>query len=120
MHPPPHYRVSEVIVNCVYFHTIVKDVKNYVKVVEVCFNRKMMRASQTDRNSNEHILTDVNLQEEFVTLMRIRQSTLCMHIIGRGALQCVSTTGKLEGKRDNGRQSEIVLDMLAYWYRESL
>lgn len=87
--------------------------KNYVKVVEVCFNRKMMRASQTDRNSNEHILTDVNLQEEFVTLMRIRQSTLCMHIIGRGHYNVSQQRGSW---KERGTMEDKVKSCLICWH----
>ncbi|GFO23410.1 hypothetical protein PoB_004991500 [Plakobranchus ocellatus] len=46
---------------------------------------------------------------------RKRQATFLGHVIRRGKLEHLVTTGKFEGKRSRGRQREKIMDGLATW-----
>ncbi|GFO38832.1 hypothetical protein PoB_006533700 [Plakobranchus ocellatus] len=50
-----------------------------------------------------------------VRTIRIRQATFLGHVIRRGKLEHLVTTGKFEGKRGRGRQRERIMDGLATW-----
>ncbi|GFO32451.1 hypothetical protein PoB_005895600 [Plakobranchus ocellatus] len=57
-----------------------------------------------DRWTNRHAIT-----------IRKRQATFLGHLMRRGKLEHLVTTGKFEGKRSRGRQSEKIMDGLATW-----
>ncbi|GFN96828.1 hypothetical protein PoB_002333400 [Plakobranchus ocellatus] len=44
-----------------------------------------------------------------------RQATFLGHVMRRGKLEHLVTTGKFEGKRSRGRQREKIMDGLATW-----
>ncbi|GFO12559.1 hypothetical protein PoB_003906400 [Plakobranchus ocellatus] len=47
--------------------------------------------------------------------IRKRQATFLGHVMRRGKLEHLVTTGKFEGKRSRGRQREKIMDGLATW-----
>ncbi|GFN76803.1 hypothetical protein PoB_000330900 [Plakobranchus ocellatus] len=50
-----------------------------------------------------------------VKTIRKRQATFLGHVMRRGKLEHLVTTGKFEGKRSRGRQREKIMDGLATW-----
>ncbi|GFO16311.1 hypothetical protein PoB_004281600 [Plakobranchus ocellatus] len=50
-----------------------------------------------------------------VRTIRKRQATFLGHVMRRGKLEHLVTTGKFEGKRSRGRQGEKIMDRLATW-----
>ena len=50
-----------------------------------------------------------------VTYIRRRQSGFYGHVMRRGGLEYVVSTGRLEGKRGRGRPRETMLKSLASW-----
>ncbi|GFO34403.1 hypothetical protein PoB_006090800 [Plakobranchus ocellatus] len=50
-----------------------------------------------------------------VRTIRKRQATFLGHMMKRGKLEHLVTTGKFEGKRSRGRQREKIMDGLATW-----
>ncbi|GFO03140.1 UDP-glucuronosyltransferase 2a1-like [Plakobranchus ocellatus] len=59
------------------------------------------------------------LQARHLMMMRKllvkRQATFLGHVMRRGKLEHLVTTGKFEGKRSRGRQREKIMDGLATW-----
>jgi len=52
--------------------------------------------------------------------LRRRQLKFTGHILRKGKLEHIATTGKMIGRRDRGRQREKILDSLTKWHgRES-
>ncbi|GFO35175.1 UDP-glucuronosyltransferase 2a1-like [Plakobranchus ocellatus] len=50
-----------------------------------------------------------------VRTIRKRQASFLGHVMRRGKLEHLVTTGKFEGKRGRGRQREKIMDGLATW-----
>ncbi|GFO11985.1 RNA-directed DNA polymerase from mobile element jockey [Plakobranchus ocellatus] len=55
------------------------------------------------------------LRRSLVRTIRKRQATFLGHVMRRGKLEHLVTTGKFEGKRSRGRQREKIMDGLATW-----
>ncbi|GFO03070.1 craniofacial development protein 2-like [Plakobranchus ocellatus] len=56
-----------------------------------------------------------NKRRSLVRTIRKRQATFLGHVIRRGKLEHLETTGTYEGKRSRGRQREKIMDGLAIW-----
>ncbi|GFN87646.1 UDP-glucuronosyltransferase 2a1-like, partial [Plakobranchus ocellatus] len=56
-----------------------------------------------------------NKRRSLVRTIRKRQATFLGHVMRRGKLEHLVTTGKFEGKRSRGRQREKIMDGLATW-----
>ncbi|GFO30292.1 hypothetical protein PoB_005679700 [Plakobranchus ocellatus] len=64
---------------------------------------------------NERVLNEANKRRSLVRTIRKRQATFLGHVMRRGKLEHLVTTGKFEGKRSRGRQREKIMDGLATW-----
>ena len=76
----------------------------------------MLRIPWTARRSNDSVLGKVNERRSLITNIRKRQSMFFGHIMRRGKLEHIVTTGKISGKRDRGRQREKILDSLTTYH----
>jgi ribosomal 50S subunit-associated protein YjgA (DUF615 family) len=76
----------------------------------------MMKIPWTEKRTNEHVLYEAKEQRNLITELRRKQSKFIGHILRKGTLEHIVTTGKIMGKRDRGRQCEKILDSLAEWY----
>ncbi|GFN99437.1 UDP-glucuronosyltransferase 2a1-like [Plakobranchus ocellatus] len=56
-----------------------------------------------------------NKRRSLVRTIRKRQATFLGHVMRRGKLEHLVTTGKFEGKRSRGRQREKIMDGMATW-----
>ncbi|GFO19307.1 craniofacial development protein 2-like [Plakobranchus ocellatus] len=65
--------------------------------------------------TNERVLNEANKRRSLVRTIRKRQATFLGHVMRRGKLEHLVTTGKFEGKRGRGRQRERIMDGLATW-----
>ena len=88
--------------------TISKLVRNYLEAAEMWFYRRMMRIPWTEKKRNEDVLRETNSQRELVTRIRRRQSAFFGHVMRRGGLEYIVSTGRLEGKRGRGRPRETM------------
>ena len=95
--------------------TISKNIKSILEATEMWFLRRMMRIPWTARKTNDDVLKEANAQRRIITQVRRRQSGMFGHIMRGGGLECLVTTGKIEGKRDRRRQREKMLDSLTAW-----
>ncbi|GFO37936.1 hypothetical protein PoB_006444100 [Plakobranchus ocellatus] len=67
------------------------------------------------KNTNERVLNEANKRRSLVRTIRKRQATFLGHVMRRGKLEHLVTTGKFEGKRSRGRQRQKIMDGLATW-----
>ncbi|GFO47431.1 hypothetical protein PoB_007393600 [Plakobranchus ocellatus] len=58
---------------------------------------------------------EANKRRSLVRTIKKRQATFLGHVMRRGKLEHLVTTGKFEGKRNRGRQREKIMDGLATW-----
>ncbi|GFO22774.1 UDP-glucuronosyltransferase 2a1-like [Plakobranchus ocellatus] len=68
--------------------------------------------------TNKHISIETRkraLQCYIEPVLMKRQATFLGHVMKRGKLEHLVTTGKFEGKRSRGRQREKIMDGLATW-----
>src|ERR1700729_3574200 len=71
----------------------------------------------TARKSNEEILKEAEENRRLITLIRKRQFKFVGHVWRRCGMEQIITTGKIESKRDRGRQREKMLDGLTTWHK---
>ncbi|GFO13656.1 hypothetical protein PoB_004016100 [Plakobranchus ocellatus] len=56
-----------------------------------------------------------HVDQNYRSCVKKRQATFLGHVMRRGKLEHLVTTGKFEGKRSRGRQREKIMDGLATW-----
>ncbi|GFO06435.1 endonuclease-reverse transcriptase [Plakobranchus ocellatus] len=98
--------------------TISKQIQNKLEATEMWFLRRMLRIPWTAKKTNERVLNEANKRRSMVRtiiIIRKRQATFLGHVMRRGKLEHLVTTGKFEGKRSRGRQREKIMDRLATW-----
>ena len=96
--------------------TVTKDLQKRLEACEMWFHRRMLKLSWTEKRRNEEVLKEVGQTRNIMSKFRRRQSGFFGHIMRRGRLEHMVTTGKIEGKRDRGRQREKMLDGLTRWH----
>ncbi|GFN81186.1 cytochrome p450 4a12 [Plakobranchus ocellatus] len=79
------------------------------------FIRRMMRISWTENNSNESFLKEAYLERSLVKTIRQRQLQFLVHICRHKGLEHLAITGKIEGKRNKGRQRRTFIENLKSW-----
>ncbi|GFO26776.1 UDP-glucuronosyltransferase 2a1-like [Plakobranchus ocellatus] len=94
--------------------TISKQIQNKLEATEIWFLRRMLRIPWTAKKTNERVLNEAN-KRSLVRTIRKRQATFLDHVMRRGKLEHLVTTGKFEGKRSRGRQRKKIMDGLATW-----
>jgi hypothetical protein len=95
--------------------TINRLARNHIEATEMWFYRRMLRTPWTDKKRNDDILKEVNSKRELHTRIRRRQSTFFEHIMRRGKMEHIVTTGRMNNKRGRGRPREKILDSLIIW-----
>ncbi|MFS3659968.1 hypothetical protein ACK6SD_23720, partial [Escherichia coli] len=64
------------------------------------------------------VLNQACTQRSLIKRIRIKQSMFFGHIMRREGLEHLVTTGKIQGRRDRGRQREKMLDGLTSWFTQ--
>ncbi|GFO43739.1 hypothetical protein PoB_007024400 [Plakobranchus ocellatus] len=95
--------------------TISKQIQNKLEATEMWFHRRMLWIPLTAKKTNERVLNEANKRRSLVRTIRKRQATILSHVMRRGKLEHLVTTGKFEGKRSRGKQREKIMDRLATW-----
>ncbi|GFN88941.1 endonuclease-reverse transcriptase [Plakobranchus ocellatus] len=95
--------------------TISKQFQNMLEATEMWFLRRMLRIPWTAKKTNERGLKEANKRRSLVRTIRKLQANFLGHVMRRGELEHLVTTGKFEGKRSRGRQREKIMDGLATW-----
>ena len=72
----------------------------------------MLRISWTEKKPNVNVLREGNVQRSLLKTIRKRQMEFLGHVCRRRGLEFLFLTGKVEGKRDRGKQRITFLDSL--------
>ncbi len=72
----------------------------------------MLKISWTERRTNEEVLQGVGVGRELMSTVRRRQMHFLGHVTRREGLEHLSLTGKIEGKRPQGRSRQKYMDGL--------
>ena len=92
--------------------TITSDIEKKIEASEMWFIRRMLRISWTEKKPNVNVLREENVQRSLLKTIRKRQMEFLGHVCRRRGLEFLSLTGKVEGKRDRGKQRITFLDSL--------
>ena len=92
--------------------TITSDIKKKIKAAEMCFIRRMLRISCTEKKPNVNVLREGNVQRSLLKTIRKRPMESLGHVCRRRGLEFLSLAGKVEGKRDRDKQRITFLDSL--------
>ncbi|GFO41308.1 UDP-glucuronosyltransferase 2a1-like [Plakobranchus ocellatus] len=95
--------------------TISKQIQNKLEATEMWFLRRMLRIPWTAKKTNEKVLNEANKRRSLGRTITKRHATFLGHVMRRGKLEHLVTTGKFEGERSRGRQREKIMDGLATW-----
>ena len=90
--------------------TINKEMEKRINAAELWFYRRMLKVSWTKHVSNEEILRRVGNPDRLMDVIRDRQLRFLGHVIREDGVEKLVLTGKIEGKRDRGRQRLKYLD----------
>ena len=90
-----------------------------IDATEMWFFRKMSKISYLDRVTNEEVLRRTGQHKNLCNNIRKSQAEFFGHVMRRGKLEELVTTGKIEGKRSRGRQREKMTDCLSGWLGEA-
>ena len=83
-----------------------------IEAAEMWFIRRMLRISWTEKKPNVNVLREGNVQRSLLKTIRKRQMEFLGHVCRLRGLEFLSLTGKVEGKRDRGKQRITFLDSL--------
>ena len=86
------------------------------RATEMGFYRRMMRIPWTAKMTNVEVLNEIKTQRKFIINIRKRQSSFFRLMMSKVGLEHIVTTGKIEGRRDRGRQREKIVDSLTLWH----
>ena len=90
--------------------TITKDMEAKINAAEMWFYRRMLKVSWTQRITNEEILNRVGNPVRLLDVIRGRQLKFLGHVLRADGVEKLALTGKIEEKRDRGRQRTKYLD----------
>ena len=74
-----------------------------------------MRISWVDKVTNEEVLRKAGMQRELLQHIRKRQMASLGHVYRKDDLERTVLTGRIQGKRDRGRQRLTYLQSLNNW-----
>ena len=92
--------------------TITSDIEKKIEAAEMWFIRRMLKISWAEKKTNVNVLREGNVQRSLLKTIRKRQMEFLGHVCRRRGLEFLSLTGKVEGKRDRGKQRITFLDSL--------
>ena len=90
------------------------QIRKSLEATEMWFLRRMI--PRTARVNNDDCLEMANESRTLYTAIRRRQTKFFGHVMRRGALENIVTTGKINGRRGRGRPREMMLDGLRQWH----
>lgn len=93
--------------------TMTKVLEDKLNAVEMWFLRRMLRIPWVSHTSNEAVLQKAGRQRVLLRLIRKRQLSFLGHCLRKEGLEKLVLTGKIEGRRDRGRQRTTFMGSLA-------
>ena len=95
--------------------TVNIEITNRIAAAEMWFLRRMLRVSWADRVTNEEVLGRAGTHRELLNQVRRRQIALPGHVYRKDDVERQVLTGRVQGKRDRGRQRMTFLQSLRNW-----
>lgn len=92
--------------------TISKIMKAKLEAAEIWFYRRMLKIGWTEKKTNIEVMQKAGVKRNLLSTIVARQMEFFGHVMRREGLEKIVTTGKIEGKRDRGRQRQKYLDGL--------
>jgi len=86
-----------------------------LEATEMWFLRRMLSVPWTARENNESILRRMKWKRCLMNTIRYRQLKFLGHIIRKGCLEHLVLSGKINGKKDKGRQRIKYLENMNLW-----
>ena len=99
--------------------SMTKQTLTSIEAMEMWFLRRMLRVSWTEKRTNLEILNTANSTRKLISNVKRRQAEFLGHVMRKGKLEHLLTTGKIEGKRSRGRQRIKTQDGIAAWLGRS-
>ena len=94
---------------------ISKEMESRLHAAEMWFLRRMMRIPWTSHTTNKAVLERADRNQRLVKTIRKQQLEFLGHCVRKNDLEYLFLTGKIEGKRDRGRQRATYLQNVAAW-----
>ena len=91
---------------------ITKELQNKLKAAEMWFWRRILKLSWPHKVSNKDVLIRAKSRRILIETMRKKQLEILGHLWRKKGLEHQLLTGKIEGKRDRGRQKTTYKDIL--------
>ena len=92
--------------------TISKKMEKKLEAAEMWLWRRVLSVPWTERVTNHRILERMDTTRELLNTIRKRQMQFLGHVLREEGLENLCLTGKIEGRRDRGRQREKYMDGL--------
>ena len=93
--------------------SMTKQTLTSIEGMEMWFLRRMLRVSWTEKRTNLEILNTARSTRKLISNVKRRQAEFLGHVMRKGKLEHLLTTGKIEGKRSRGRQRIKIQDGIA-------
>ena len=90
------------------------------RAVEMCFLRRMLKISWTEKKSNLEVRRAAGVQRTLMMTIRQRQLDFFGHVMRSQGLEALVITGKVEGRRARGRQRQKYLDSLCTYLEDNV
>ena len=87
--------------------TISKNMEKRLEAAEMWIWRRVLKIPWTDRVTNDAVLRRMGTHRELLKSIRKRQLRFLGHVMRKGELENVCLTGRVEGRRARGRESQI-------------
>ena len=84
--------------------SMTKQTSKSIEAMEMWFLRRMLRVSWTEKRTNLEILNTASSTRKLMNNIKRRQAEFLGHVMRKGKLEHLLTTGKIEGKRSRCRQ----------------
>ena len=95
--------------------TISDNMKKKVEATELWFLRRMLKIPWTSYTNNEEVLKRSGTQRKLLCTIRKRQLEFFGHVMRKEEIENLVVTGKINGKRDRGRQRVTFVKSLSNW-----
>ena len=98
--------------------SMTKQTLTSIEAIEMWFLRRMLRVSwteKTEKRTNLEILNTARSTRKLISNVKRRQAEFISHVMRKGKLEHLLTTGKIEGKRSRGRLRIKIQDGIAAW-----
>ena len=86
-----------------------ETMKKQLNAAEMWFLRRMMKISWIKMVTNENVLTRAQTERQLMKQIVKRQCSFFGHVLRKRGIEYQVITGKVEGKRDRGRQRQTFL-----------